>query len=318
MKTAKTMVCRVTEYVTFKRNLGYMLKGTDRELMRFAEYADGISHRGPITIALILGWAQMASENSRLYRARRVEIARTFTKYEAIFDPMTEIPPRGILGPAHQRIQPYIYTQNEINALIKAAKDLSPCGGLRPQTYATLIGLLACTGLRVCEALRLERDDFDLSESLIVVRETKFHKSRLVPVEKSAAQALCEYSRFRDRYHPVPTSNRFLLSERGRELLPSAMHYSFQKIRDAAGIAADPSQRCPRLYDLRHTFACRVILQWYREGADVNHHVPWLSTYLGHVKPSDTYWYLSSIPQLMNIAGQRFENACGQFPGVVK
>lgn len=315
MKTSLTMVRRASEYVTFKRNLGYAMKGTARELMRFAEYADRISHQGPITTALILGWAQMASGSSRLYRARRVEVARTFAKYEAAFEPMTEIPARGILGPAHHRVQPYIYTQQEIIALIDAAQSLSPAGGLRPITYAALIGLLASTGLRVCEALRLEKTDFDRSENILVVRETKFHKSRIVPLDNTAVTALCKYARFRDRYHPAPISNGFLLSEQGRALQPSIVHYTFQKLRDMVGLKAGPSRRRPRLYDLRHTFACRVLLRWYQEGADVNQRVPWLSTYLGHVKPTDTYWYLSSIPELMNIAGRRFENACSQGRG---
>jgi integrase len=211
-----------------------------------------------------------------------------------------------LLGPAHRRIQPHIYDAHEIAGLMRAAGALTPNGGLRPMTYRTLLGLLAATGLRVCEALKLDRADADLVHHLLTVRETKFHKSRLVPIHESVTRALSAYSRFRDSYRPFPRSRCFFLSEQGTALLPSVVHYTFQKLRlNLSG--GGPSEKPPRLYDLRHTFACRRLLQWYREGADVHQAMLSLSTYLGHVKVSDTYWYLSGIPKLLSIAAQRFE-----------
>lgn len=305
----KSMIERINTYVQWKQDLGYELKTTSGELQRFARFADEIGHRGPITITLILSWAQEAKKDSRLYRARRVEMARTFARFEASFEPRTQIPTRNILGPAHQRIQPYIYSTQDITNLMNTACTLTPNGGLRPHTYETLIGLLASTGLRVCEALNLKRSEFEVDSGCLIIRETKFHKSRIVPLSRSVHQALVEYLRFCQNYAVSITTDRLLVSEQGRRLKPSVVNYTFQKIRDQVHFDADlKNDRAPRLYDLRHTFACRVIQRWYTEGVDVNQRLPYLSTYLGHVKPSDTYWYLSAIPDLMAIVQTRFND----------
>ncbi len=307
--TQGDMTARVQVYVRWKQDLGYTMKGTEGELMRFARFADSVGHNGALTTALILRWAQSASDSTRLYRARRVEIARTFARFEATFEPETQIPPRRILGPAHRRIQPYIYSRDEIASLINAASSLTPAGGLRPRSYSILIGLLASTGLRVSEALHLGRTAFDAATRQLAIKQTKFQKSRIVPLAPSVSKSLLEYAQFRDRYRPHPESGRFLLSEQGRALLPSVVHYTFQKLRTETGITAAPNRRAPRLYDLRHTFACSVLRKWYAGGVDVNQRLPFLSTYLGHVKPSDTYWYISAVPELMNTALVRFTDA---------
>jgi integrase len=174
---------------------------------------------------------------------------------------------------------------------------LAPTDGLRPKTYRTLLGLLASTGLRVCEALKLERDDVEMTHHLLSIRQTKFHKSRVVPLHESVTRALGAYAQARDVYYPRPPSTRFLLSQRGMALLPSIVHYTFQKLRrnvNWGGHNGNP----PRLYDLRHTFACYRLLGWYREGIDVNYAIVHLSAYLGHVKPSDTYWYLRNCHEI--------------------
>lgn len=302
----KTMNDRVNTYVQWKRNLGYDLKISARELQRFADFADKIGHSGPITTPLILRWAQEAKKDSRLYRARRVEMARTFARFEATFEPRTQIPPRRILGPAHQRVQPYIYSPQDITNLMTEARKLNPSDGLRPRTYETLIGLLASTGLRVCEALNLKQNELEAGSRRLIIRETKFHKSRIVPLSSSVIHALDEYRSFCQSY-PVPIyTDHFLVSEQGRALKPSVMHYTFRKICSQTPLDTQRSSRAPRLYDLRHTFACRVLQRWYAEGDNVNQQLPYLSTYLGHVKPSDTYWYLSAVPELMEIVQSRF------------
>ena len=302
----KTMNDRVNTYVQWKRNLGYDLKITARELQRFADFADKSGHSGPITTPLILRWAQEAKKDSRLYRARRVEMARTFARFEATFEPRTQIPPRRILGPAHQRVQPYIYSPQEITNLMTEARKLNPSGGLRPRTYETLIGLLASTGLRVCEALNLKRNELEAGSRRLIIRETKFHKSRIVPLSSSVIHALNEYRSFCQSYTVPIYTDHFLVSEQGQALKPSVMHYTFRKICSQTTFNTQRSSRAPRLYDLRHTFACRVLQRWYAEGDDVNQQLPYLSTYLGHVKPSDTYWYLSAVPELMEIVQSRF------------
>jgi integrase len=310
MNRKKSFSEKVDEYISYRHNLGYSLHVEAGELRRFACYAERIGHHGPLTIELSLGWARSATNCTPLYQARRVEIVRTFARYLAAFEPGTQIPPRGLLGPAHRRSQPYIYSSEEILALMNAAAKLTPSGGLRPQTYKTLIGLLSSTGLRVCEALNLKRDEVDLSHHLLHVRRTKFYKSRLVPLHKSVGRALEAYAFKRDALHPAPLSNNFLLSERGTALLPSIVHYTFCKLRKTIA-REDCSNTHPRLYDLRHTFACRRILKWYQDGIDVQHAITYLSTYLGHVKPTDTYWYLTGIPDLMAIAARRFERFGG-------
>ena len=312
-----SMEKRVEEYIELKRNLGYSLKTTAGQLLCFARFADENKHRGPLTTSLILRWAQSSKNSSQLYRARRVEIARIFARFEAAFDPRTQIPPRRILGPAHRRIQPYIYSQKEITDLMTMAEKLTPLNGLRPRTYSTLIGLLASTGLRTSEALHLKRAEFEPEKGRMIIRETKFHKSRIVPINSSVSISLNEYLHFRDSYHKSITSNCFLLSEQGRELLPSVVHYTFQKLRRQVGFDEKSSERAPRLYDLRHTFACRVLQRWYTEDVDVNQRLPYLSTYLGHVKPSDTYWYLSAVPELMKIVQSKFDDNCIGYGGNV-
>ena len=301
------MTERVKQYVKYRRNLGWKMSVESGELLRFARFADNIDHRGPLTTELALRWARSAVGCSRLYQSRRIEMVRCLGKYLQAFDPGTEIPPRGILGPAHRRVQPHIYTPEEITALLKAAASLHPLEGIRPRTYGTLVGLMASTGLRTCEALNLERDDVDFSTGILTVRHTKFRKSRLLPLHHSVSEQLESYATFRDRYHSNAPCSRFLLSQRGGPLLPSVVHWTFSKLRQQTGLESSEKHRAPRLYDLRHTFACRRLLEWYREGRDVNHVIAWLSTYLGHVKVTDTYWYLTGIPELLNIAAQRFE-----------
>ena len=176
-----------------------------------------------------------------------------------------------------------------------------------PKTYATLIGLMAATGLRTGEALRLDRPDLDLERGVLTVRETKFHASRMIPIHPSTTEALKSYMESRNTFRHSTVSTRFLVSKQGKPLLPRHVRHTFQKIRQNAHIPVQHGQRPPRLYDLRHTFASQRLVQWYRDGVDVNHAMALLSTYLGHVQVSDTYWYLSGLPELFALVGRRFE-----------
>ena len=308
MKKPENMLQRVNNYISWKRGLGYSQKTEAGELLRFAEYADSINHMGPLSTELTLKWVQLSADYSRLYQAKRLELIRCFAKYEVITRPLTEIPPKGIFGHAHIRTQPYIYTKKEIICLMEKAGNLIPVEGLRPRTVSTFIGLLASTGLRVCEALKLDRNDIDYDKKIIYIRETKFHKSRIIPVDKSTIDALHEYINFCTRYHFTFQSSRFFLSEKGKELPYSTICTNFQQIRKSLLTGEKWNRRPPRLYDLRHTFACYRLLLWYQEGIDINQVISSLSTYLGHVKLSDTYWYLTGTPELFSIASERFEN----------
>ena len=306
MNAPGSMAAKVDAYVRQRRALGWQLTVEARELARFASYADTIGHQGPLTIELALGWARLAENRSRLYQARRLETVGTFARHLAIIEPETAIPSRGLLGPAHQRIRPYIYSDWEVANLMEQASRLSPANGLRALTYRTLIGLLASTGLRVCETLRLARTDLDTGAGILTVRDTKFHKSRLVPLHSSVTVALENYVRDRDRSIPHPDCSRFFLSLKGAPLLPSVVHYTFAKLRKNISFGGT-GQLPPRLYDLRHTFATRRLLEWYRDGTDIGNAITRLSVYLGHVKPSDTYWYLTGTPELLALAAGRFE-----------
>jgi integrase len=315
MSAPGAMVTKVDKYIQQRRALGWQLTVEARELARFAAYADNIGHQGPLTIELELGWARLANDRSRLYQARRLETVGTFARHLATFEPGTAIPSRGLLGPAHQRVRPYIYSDREVIRIMEEASRLPSPNGLRALTYRTLIGLLASTGLRVCEALRLDREDMDEGSGILTVRDTKFHKSRLVPLHGSVTTALSSYVSERDRIIPHPVCPRFFLSMRGSPLLHSVVQFTFSKLRK--NVAFEGSGRLPpRLYDLRHTFATRRLLEWYRDGTDIGNAIARLSVYLGHVKPSDTYWYLTGTPELLAVAAGRFEaSSCAVVSG---
>jgi integrase len=191
--------------------------------------------------------------------------------------------------------------------LLRAAAALSPLGGLRPRTYVALFGLLACTGLRVSEALRLAWADVDLATRVLTIRETKFHKTRLVPLHPSACRALRRYAAHRDRVHPRPVHPRFFLSQAGTPLAYSTVRTTFRHLRQALGWCG-AGGRPPRIHDLRHAFVCHRLQRWHQDGADVEQHLVALSTYLGHAKVSDTYWYLTGTPGLLGATAARFEH----------
>lgn len=315
MSRSRSMTALAQEYLAYRRNPGFQLRTAGQQLLQFAQYVDSTGYRGPITTDLALQWAVLPQSASARYQASRLGVVRCFAKYRAAFDPRTEIPPDGILGPTHRRTQPYIYSNKEILDLIAAAAQLRPPGGLRPKTYATLIGLLASTGLRISEALALTRDDVSLDQGLLMVRETKFHKSRLVPLHPSTTQALRNYACLRDQYRTTALSEVFLLTERGNTLVYSTVYSTFRSLLRQLPLRTIPGSRPPRIHDLRHTFATRRLLKWHHEGVDVDHAIPALSTYLGHVKVSDTYWYITAIPELLALSGSRFEQFVTQQKG---
>jgi integrase len=296
---------RVEDYLVTRRNLGYQLKVEGEELFRFARFADENGSNKALTLEIAVAWAKSSKKVSNICPARRLETIRGLAKFCALFEPETQIPPPGLLGRGHRRVAPHIYTEEELSDLMQAATKLSPQNGLRPLTMQYLIGLLSATGLRISEALRLNRSDVDLERKLLLIRETKFCKSRYVPLHQTTADALTQYGRIRDRFTPAGT-NAFFLFDNGRPPNYRQALYAFQSIRSQLGWDRN-SKRLPRLHDIRHTFACNRLLLWYQQGIDVNNAILLLSVYLGHSKISDTYWYLTAIPSLMAIAAERFE-----------
>lgn len=312
MTATPTLVALVEEYLALRRQLGFALLSSGRELLGFARYADGVGHRGPITVELAVRWARLPQGAKPLWWARRLQIVRGFARYRSLFDPGTEIPPAGLFGPSSRRPTPHIYSEAEIAALLRAAVELSPKGGLRAHTYLTLFGLLFTTGLRISEALRLGRGDVDLDRGLLTVQLTKFRKSRLVPLHPSTVKALADYARHRDRHHPQTPARTFFLNEKGEPLGASGVATTFGGLRRTLGWTKNHEGRRPRLHDMRHTMAVRTLLRWYQQGADVDRKMPALSTYLGHVEIGDTYWYLTAVPELMALTAARFQAHSGR------
>jgi integrase len=294
------MIAQAKQYLEMRRNLGFALHIEGEQLLRFARYVEKAGHSGPLTTEIALQWAQ-ASSGSRINHARRLDIIRRFARYMKLCVPGTEIPPEGMLGPSYRRLSPYIYSQEEISALIGACRRLTPLNGIRPHTHATLFGLLACTGMRISEALRLSIDDFDPEQGIITIVEGKFHKSRLLPLHPSCVKALMVYRDLRERRNPLTSA--FFVTEKGTSLKYLKVLMTFRMIAKNLNWSRDT-----RIHGLRHTFAVRKLLQWHLDGEDVHRHIGKLSTYLGHCKVQGTYWYFSAVPELMALAAERFEH----------
>lgn len=310
MNNVHLITSQVEKYIKFKQSMGYQIKIESQELRRFAKFARENNHQGSLTIDLALNWASENPHYTRWYRARRLETVHVFAKYAFAIDKNSQIPPTGIFGKCHGRVAPYIYSNDEVIILMDHAKKLISPDNLRASTITTAIGLLWATGMRVCELHRLLRNDIDFDKMEIHIRDTKFHKERYIPIHKTVIEALKRYAKFRDSLYPNSDSDYFFLTTGGQVLSKRHLEYNFAKVRQylLPNRKNRWDRRPPRLYDLRHTFACNTIIRWYKEGADVNHNLLLLSMYLGHVKPSDTYWYLTGTPQLLAIATEQFEN----------
>jgi len=307
MKHATTMVSQVEQYLALRRRLGFDLRVAGSQLLAFARFADASDDRGPITLDLAVRWARSSERAKPITWARRLELLRPFARYRLQFNPATEVPPLHLLGPAHPRLAPHIYTAEEIASLLEAANALSPKEGLRPVTYQTLFGLIAATGLRVSEARALTRADVDLTGGVLTVRNSKFRKSRLVPLHATSVRALKRYAEIRDRKVPLVHTAAFFVSDRGKPLDKRTVHYTFAKLRQQLGWRARGGHPAPRIHDLRHTFICQALLRSCRKRRSPEHGIEALSTYVGHAKVTETYWYVTGIPELMALAARRFE-----------
>jgi integrase len=305
MSTAETMVTRVEDYLLYRRNLGFELSIAGGQLLDFARFADGAGHQGALTLDLIVSWATQPGTRQRQFPGRRIEVVRPFARYCAAFDPASTVPSRGLLGPPRRRPLHHIFTDSEIVELMDASGHLEPVGELRPATYVALFGLLAACGLRISEALHLNRQDVDLDHGLLHIRATKFRKSRLVPLHPSTSTALGAFAEIRDRAAPPAMSSTFFTSVRGGPLPYSTVRNVFRRLLAILGWDARVPR--PRIHDIRHAFACRCLQRWYDEGVEIAPRVATLATYMGHAKVSDTYWYLTGTPELLARAAARFE-----------
>lgn len=301
---------QIEEYIVYKHSLGYVIKTESQELRRFAKYTRNIGYNGPITAELSMRWASLDNNFTRKYMARRLETLHTFAVYISVFDAEAQIPQNGVFGKAHQRAAPYIYTDDEVMSLMSCATSLHSPDGIRARTVATAIGLLYATGIRVSELTTLSIADVRLGEGLLFIHSSKFKKDRLVPLHPTAIARLLEYRAFVEGKIGIRSDeNNFFVTSYGRQFNTRAFEYAFQLIRSL--VLSMNVEKQPRLYDLRHTFACNTIKRWYDAGEDVNQKLYLLSTYMGHVKPEDTYWYLSATPDLLGIAAGKFESRFG-------
>lgn len=305
--TPPRFLALVDEYLAARRGLGFDADTPRWLLTSFARYADRVGHRGPITTDLAVQWALASRSGDPVRATRRLSALRPFARYCAVFDPATEIPPVTLLGRLPRRKPPHIYSDAEIAALLRQASLLRPRRGLRPQTYVALFSLLVSTGLRLSEACRLMPNDVDLAEGVLTVRSSKFRKSRLVPLHATTTQALTRYAADRDACRATLRSGGFFQTDRASALTRATVEKTFSRIRQRLAWTAEGRARRPRIHDLRHTFAVRRLLCWAKGGTDVDHQILALATYLGHAKVSDTYWYLSAVPELMAFTAQRFE-----------
>jgi integrase/recombinase XerD len=293
-------------YLTIRRALGFKLARAELLLADYLRYLDTVGV-DTITTENGLAWATLPPNGSSSWWGQRLSVVRAFARHLHAIDPVHEIPPAGLLPARGHRAVPYLYSDTDITALMAAARGLRP--PLRAATFETLVGLLAVSGLRIGEALRLDRDDVDLDAGVLHVRLTKFNKSREVPLHASTVAALVTYARHRDELCSRPRDPSFFVSTAGTRLLYCNAHLAWRELVRRAGLEPR-SPRCrPRPHDLRHGFAVRTLLGWYRDGVDVEAHMPLLSTYLGHVHPANTYWYLSAAPELLALVAARLESA---------
>jgi integrase len=291
------------DYLALRRSLGYKLVGEGRLLADLVVFFEEVG-ASTITTALAVAWTTKVT-GSAAYLARRMRVARSFARYLHALDPSCQIPPADLFPAGKHRPVPYIYSDDDVLGLMTAARALEPA--LRAATFETLIGLLAATGMRVSEAMALDTGDIDWPGLVLTVRESKYGKSREVLLHASALDALQVYDRQRDRLALQRHAPSFFISTRGTRLSHNTVQPTFRQLVRRAGLEQPSWSPQPRIHGLRHSFAVDTLIGWYRDGEDVAVRMPLLSTYLGHVDPRATYWYVSAVPELLALAADRLE-----------
>jgi integrase/recombinase XerD len=293
---------RVDDYLRLRRALGYKLERAGQLLPQLVVYLEAAGAT-TVTSDLAIAWARLPERTQPNHWAARLAIARGFASYLQTIDPATQVPPPGVFPTRRHRPAPYLWSAGDIGLLLKTTTSLRP--RLRAATHEALFGLLAVSGMRLGEAVGLHRDDVDLDSGVITIRHAKFDRSRLVPLHPTATTALRGYAVERDQLCPHPRSEAFLLTSRGTSLNRSDVDKTLRQLTTTMGIRTATVH--PRAHDLRHSLAVHTLLRWMHDGVSVDQHIGVLSTYLGHVAPADTYWYLSATPELMALAAERLD-----------
>jgi integrase/recombinase XerD len=296
------------DYLALRRALGFKLEKEGRLLPDFAAFAEAAG-AGTVTVDLAVRWAAMPEGASPVWAAQRLSMLRGFARYLQTVEPAAQVPPAGLLPARNRRVTPYIYSDADIAALMTAARTLR--NPLKAATFETLIGLLAASGLRGSEAMRLDRGDLDAAAGLLTVRATKFRKSRQLPLHQTTLRALTGYQALREQLCPVGATASILVSTTGARLCHETVQPTFRRLLRQVGVGQDTPRPRPTIHGLRHSFAVKTLLGWYRDGQDVQARMPALSTYLGHASPAATYWYLSATPELLALAAGRLESTPG-------
>jgi integrase len=315
MNARISMQTHAENYLGERRRLGFGLRTPGYSIISFARFVDAFKSQGPLTVEIMAAWARQDKGNSDKPStwARRLKNLRSFCRYLQQFEPRTEVPDDNIFGRVGQRLAPHIYSEQEIIDLLGAARNLvSAIPGLRGATYETLFALIASCGLRVSEAVHLLDTDVDLKSGMLTIRQTKFAKSRHVPLHPSTVKALEHYRSKRNLTIQVTDETPFFIGTRGRYLGHGLslrqVNRVFIGLRSQLGWLNRGAHNGPRIHDLRHTFVVRRVLLWQAQGLDVDQQMLALSTYVGHADVTNTYWYLTGVPQLMGVAAERFES----------
>jgi integrase len=297
MKNKAATICELVElYLETRRKLGFILAQEGWALKNLVEFAEQREHQGALTAELAVQWAQSPCSAQPHYWAKRLEIVRRFALFCRAHEPSTQIPPAGLFGPANPRRAVHIYNEEEVKALLAETHNLGAKDGLRVRTFTTLFGLLASSGLRVSEALHLDVRDLDLHLGALRVRQSKGQRERLLPLHSTTLQALRQYNRWTEKTRIRRGQPAFFVFPAGCRLKYDCASLTFRNLRRRLGWTRHP---LPRLHDLRHTFAVRSLIDGYRSGLNMERQILVLSTYLGHRRVIDTYWYLSAVPELM-------------------
>lgn len=294
----------VIDYLAVRRALGFKLHGHDRLLVDFLGYLDS-SGAATLTCAAAVAWAAGRPDASPTQWAHRLSVVRGFARHLQCMDPSVEVPPPDLLGRRRYHPASYLYSEADITRLLEAAGTLRPA--LRGATYQSLLGLLAVTGMRIGEAIGLDRDSVDLQAGVLTIPLTKFRKHRRLPLHETTCAALRAYARVRDAYCPNPRSPSFFVSTRGTRLLDATVHHVFRRLLLGTGLEPQPDGTGPKIHGLRHSFAVATVRDWHRDGADPTGKLSLLSAYLGHADPAYTYWYLHACPELLGLAAKRLE-----------
>jgi integrase len=309
-----TLSSELTRYLTIRRSLGYALNTDERILRRFITFAeqDGAEYIG---IECFLRWRATFGRANRQTWARRLGIIRLFAQWLHSMDSRHEVPPQTLIPDRYHRTRPYIYSEDEIRSIVEIAAKLPSANGIRSLTYSILFGLIAVTGLRISEALSLNSADVDLETGVVTLRRGKFGKERLLPLSNSTADRLGVYAMERNRLlGAIPKP--FFVSDRGVRITDCAAQYNFAIVGQKMGLRSVQMfhrHGCgPRIHDLRHTFAVRTLVNWYRTGRDPAREMIKLTTYLGHASPEHTYWYIEAVPELLELASRRAEKSLAE------